>query len=69
MNKRDETILHFAARYTYTRQTSAAYVVMTKLEEVWDELSPSMKDALKREVNNEATANRADWDDFFKQRQ
>ena len=62
MNKLEEDILVFAARYAHTRNTYAALVVIEHAIDVWDKLSHHTKEQLIREARNEAIYHQPKWE-------
>ena len=66
LTSHEQTAYVFAARYTHNRSTGGTLAVVKALEVVWDRLSYSTKRQIEKEAYHEATANRDDWNDFFK---
>lgn len=56
-----QNCLVYAARYAHARQTGASLQVVTAVLNSWGELSPDIKQQLKKEAANEAVFNYEDW--------
>lgn len=61
MTDYEQTCLVFAARYTHSRDTGGASVVISVIMNKWPLLSTSIREQVQREAKNEATANRKEW--------
>lgn len=57
-----DSIILFACRYAFTRQTGAAFVCTQHIKAVWDDLPGLVQTQLKSEIRSEARYCQEDWD-------
>lgn len=57
----EQSCLIFAARYAHTRSTAASSMVVDTILAQWNLLNERTQEQLRREAENEATCNHADW--------
>ncbi len=61
LTENQETILLFAARYSFNRDTYAGRVVVDQILSEWPNLSDYLKDKIVSESSREALYNRDQW--------
>lgn len=57
----EENIYIYAARYTYSRNTGAAFQVVNSLLNNWNKFSDHFKDKVYKESKKGAVYNKEDW--------
>ncbi len=61
-----DSIIIYAARYSYSRNTGAAFQVVSYIKSNWDNLSRATQIQLQREIRKEAAYDHTEWGTVLK---